>query len=75
MSEDEQRIAQAIEYMKAARTLLKKASCPKTLERLRLTLTSAQGAMRNAGYTRVRATYEPRKRIKRAPRARIVRAQ
>lgn len=50
----EMQIAQAEMLLKAARDLLKKADCPKTVERVRLALSSIQGAARSASHRKYR---------------------
>ncbi len=57
----QRRLAQvqhAIQYLKDARQALARAKCPQTLKRVRLALTSAEGAERNA-YCRVSRTSRP----------------
>lgn len=61
-------IENAIRHLTSARELLREAGTPKSLGRLRLTLTSAKGALSNA---RHRAHRPNRKRIRRAPAMRI----
>ena len=45
----------AIAHLKQARKLLKSAGATKTLARVRLAISSAKGAERNAGYRKHRA--------------------
>lgn len=45
---EEALVVEAIGHLKAARDLLRKAGAVKTVERVRLALSSAEGALRNA---------------------------
>lgn len=53
---DTQRVAAAIEHLKAARDLLVEANCPRAAERVRKALTSAGGAQRNVRNKQFRAS-------------------
>lgn len=63
----ELQVQQAIDHLLAARDILKCTNCPKTLARVRLALSSAKGALRNASYRRSASTYRTRKQIRKAP--------
>lgn len=67
-------IKEAMGYLRAARDVLKDAQCPKTVARVRLALTSAQGALRNAEHHVgvINRGETPRKRIKRAQPIHVV---
>jgi hypothetical protein len=63
-------VKEAIGYLRAARDVLKDAHCPKTVARVRLALSSAKGAARNAMYRRM-GVERGRKMIKRAPKLQV----
>jgi len=65
---DADNIEHALRLLKEARELLREAGAPKSLARVRLTISSAKGALANAGYRKHRPD---RKRIRRAPAMRI----
>ncbi len=48
-------VERAVEHLRAARDLLREAKAPKALQRVRSALSSAEGAVRNAGYRVSRA--------------------
>lgn len=51
----------ALAHLQKAREELKNACAPKTLARVQLAISSAKGAIRNAGYRVTRAYYAERK--------------
>lgn len=55
MTQNERDIKEALDYLRHVLSLLKRAKAPKTVERVRLAISSAKGALRNAGYKAVRA--------------------
>lgn len=61
MNTQHENVLLAIEHLKQARDLLIAADAPKTLARVRLALSSAKGAERNAGYRETRAYVEARR--------------
>jgi hypothetical protein len=52
---DVDRAEEACSLLRRARDLLKEADCKRTVERVRLALSSAKGAVRNVGYRAFRA--------------------
>lgn len=65
---DVERVRLARNLLREARKLLKEANCPKTVERVRLALSSIEGAVRNVESRRFASTYRTRKQIHKAPR-------
>jgi hypothetical protein len=53
-AEDGRKVADAIKHLRIARDLLKAANAPRALARVKLALSSAKGAERNAGYRQSR---------------------
>lgn len=66
--DDIERVKRARDLLREARKLLKEANCPKTVERVRLALSSIEGAVRNVESRRFASTYRTRKQIHKAPR-------
>lgn len=54
MTKDESAVFHALEHLKTARWLLRAAGARKTLARVRAAISSAKGALRNAGYQRTK---------------------
>lgn len=55
----EELVVQAYETLRTARNLLTKAKAPKAVQRVRLAMTSAQGAIRHAHHDRYREERNP----------------
>lgn len=66
--DDIERVKRARDLLREARKFLKEANCPKTVERVRLALSSIEGAVRNVESRRFASTYRTRKQIHKAPR-------
>lgn len=57
----EQCVVEALDHLRKARDLLSNAKAPKTLARVNAAISSAKGAVRNAGYRVTRAFYTERR--------------
>lgn len=66
--DDVERVKRARDLLREARKLLKEANCPKTVERVRLALSSIEGAVRNVESRRFNEGRRVRKQIHRAPK-------